>query len=166
MEKLVGDFSFGLFGMQTIIMLIILFLLKKFAWKPILDSLTEREEGIQGALDAADNAKKELQNLQADNERILNEARAERDTMMKEARELKASMIATAKEEAQAEADKVIKQAQETIVAEKKAAVADLKNQVASISVDIAEKLIKGELSDKSKQLDLVSSSLKDVVLN
>lgn len=166
MEKLVGDFSVGLFVMQTIIMLIILFLLKKFAWKPILDSLTEREEGIQGALDAADNAKKELQNLQADNERILNEARAERDTMMKEARELKASMIATAKEEAQAEADKVIKQAQETIVAEKKAAVADLKNQVASISVDIAEKLIKGELSDKSKQLDLVSSSLKDVVLN
>ena len=163
---LLNDFSPGLFIMQTVILLIILFLLAKFAWKPILKSLDDREEGIQGALDAAENAKKELQNLQADNERILNEARAERDSMLKEAREMKATMIANAKEEAQAEADKVVKQAQDAIAAEKKAAVADLKNQVAEISVTIAEKVIKSELADKNKQLELVSSSLKEVTLN
>ena len=164
--NLLNDFSPGLFVMQAIILLILIFLMRKFAWKPILDSLNDREEGIQSALDAAENAKKDLQNLQADNERILNEARAERDTMLKEARELKTSMIAIAKEEAEAEAEKVVKQAQETILAEKKAAVADLKNQVAGISVDIAEKVVKSELADKNKQLELVSSSLKDVTLN
>ena len=156
--NLLNDFSPGLFVMQAIILLVLILLMRKFAWKPILDSLNDREEGIQNALDAAENAKKELQNLQADNERILNEARAERDTMLKEARELKTSMIATAKEEAQAEADKVVKQAQETIAAEKKAAIADLKNQVAGISVDIAEKVVKSELADKNKQLELVLS--------
>ena len=164
--NLLNDFSPGLFVMQAIILLILIFLMRKFAWKPILDSLNDREEGIQSALDAAENAKKDLQNLQADNERILNEARAERDTMLKEARELKTSMIAIAKEEAEAEAEKVVKQAQETILAEKKAAVADLKNQVAGISVDIAEKVVKSELADKNKQLELVSSLLKDVTLN
>lgn len=164
--NLLNDFSPGLFVMQAIILLVLILLMRKFAWKPILDSLNDREEGIQGALDAAENAKKELQNLQADNERILNEARAERDGMLKEARELKASMIATAKEEAQAEADKVVKQAQDAIAAEKKAAVADLKNQVAEISVEIAEKVVKNELADKNKQLELVSSLLKDVTLN
>ena len=164
--NLLNDFSPGLFIMQTVILLIILFLLAKFAWKPILKSLDDREEGIQGALDAAENAKKELQNLQADNERILNEARAERDSMLKEAREMKANMIANAKEEAQAEADKVVKQAQSAIIAEKKAAMAELKNQVAEISVTIAEKVIKAELTDKNKQLELVSSSLKEVTLN
>ena len=164
--NLLHDFSPGLFVMQAIILLVLILLMRKFAWKPILDSLNDREEGIQNALDAAANAKKDLQNLQADNERIINEARTERDTMLKEARELKASMIATAKEEAQAEADKVVKQAKETIVAEKKAAIADLKNQVAGISVDIAEKVVKSELADKNKQLELVSSLLKDVTLN
>ncbi|WP_010181758.1 F0F1 ATP synthase subunit B [Aquimarina agarilytica] len=164
--NLLNDFSPGLFVMQAVILLILILLMRKFAWKPILDSLNDREDGIQSALDAAENAKKELQNLQADNERILNEARAERDGMLKEARELKASMIASAKEEAQAEADKVIKQAQEAIKAEKKAAVADLKNQVAGISVEIAEKVVKNELADKNKQLELVSSLLKEVTLN
>lgn len=164
--NLLNDFSPGLFVMQAIILLVLILLMRKFAWKPILESLNDREEGIQSALDAAENAKKDLQNLQADNERILNEARAERDTMLKEARELKVSMIATAKDEAQAEADKVVKQAKETIVAEKKAAIAELKNQVAGISVDIAEKVVKNELADKNKQLELVSSLLKDVTLN
>ena len=164
--NLLNDFSPGLFVMQAVILLILILLMRKFAWKPILDSLNDREDGIQNALDAAENAKKELQNLQADNERILNEARAERDGMLKEARELKTSMIAGAKEEAQAEADKVIKQAQEAIKAEKKAAIADLKNQVAGISVEIAEKVVKNELADKNKQLALVSSLLKEVTLN
>jgi len=152
--------------MQTVILLILILLMRKFAWKPILESLNTREEGIKDALEAADNAKKELQNLNAENERVLNEARTERDSMLKEAREMKASMIASAKEEAQAEADKVIKQAQEAIVAEKKSAIADLKNQVAGISVEIAEKVVKTELADKNKQLELVSSLLEEVTLN
>ena len=125
--NLLNDFSPGLFVMQAIILLVLILLMRKFAWKPILASLNDREEGIQSALDAAENAKKDLQNLQADNERILNEARAERDTMLKEARELKVSMIATAKEEAQEEADKVVKQAKETIVAEKESSYCRLK---------------------------------------
>ena len=164
--NLLNDFSPGLFIMQAIILLVLILLMRKFAWKPILDSLNSREEGIKDALDAAENAKKELQNLNAENERILNEARAERDGMLKEAREMKASMIAGAKDEAQAEADKVIKQAQEAIVAEKKAAISDLKNQVAGISVEIAEKVVKAELANKDKQLALVSSLLEDVTLN
>jgi len=164
--NLLNDFSPGLFVMQAVILLILILLMRKFAWKPILESLNTREEGIKDALEAADNAKKELQNLNAENERVLNEARTERDSMLKEAREMKASMIASAKEEAQAEADKVIKQAQEAIVAEKKSAIADLKNQVAGISVEIAEKVVKTELADKNKQLELVSSLLEEVTLN
>ncbi len=164
--NLLNDFSPGLFIMQAIILLVLIVLMRKFAWKPILDSLNSREEGIKDALDAAENAKKELQNLNADNERILNEARAERDGMLKEAREMKATMIADAKAEAEAEADKVIKQAQVAIIAEKKAAIADLKNQVAGISVEIAEKVVKTELADKDKQLALVSSLLEEVTLN
>lgn len=164
--NLLNDFSPGLFVIQAVILVVLILLMRKFAWKPILDSLQSREEGIQDALDAAENAKKELQNLQADNERIMNEARAERDAMLKETRELKENLILSAKEEAQAEADKIITNARQTIDAEKKAAVADLKNQVASISVEIAEKMIKTELSDKNKQLALVTSSLNDVVLN
>lgn len=164
--NLLNDFSPGLFVMQAIILLVLILLMKKFAWKPILESLNSREEGIQDALDAAENAKKELQNLQADNERILNEARLERDGMLKEARDIKTSMIASAKEEAQDEADKIVVKAQETIAAEKKAAIADLKNQVAGISVEIAEKVMKTELADKNKQLELVASLLNDVTLN
>lgn len=164
--SLINDFSPGLFIMQAIILLVLIFLLAKFAWKPILNSLNEREEGIQGALDAAENAKKELENLQADNERILNEARAERDGLLKEAREMKATILAKAEEEASAQTEKMITQAREAITAEKKAAVADLKNQVAGLSVEIAEKVVKNELSNKDKQLALVEALLKDATLN
>ncbi len=164
--NLLHDFSPGLFVIQAVILLVLIFIMRKFAWKPILDSLNERETGIQEALDAAENAKKELTNLQAENEAVLKQAREERDAMLKEARQLKENMINEAKTEAEAEASKLIKQAQDSIVAEKKAAIADLKNQVSSISVEIAEKVIKNELADKDKQLALVSSLLKDVTLN
>ena len=107
MEKLLNDFSFGLFFWQILIFVGLIFLLRKFAWKPILDSVNNREEGIKNALESAEAARKEMQNLQADNERILNEARAERDAMLKEARQLKENMITDAKSEAQAEADKI-----------------------------------------------------------
>lgn len=164
--SLINDFSPGLFIIQAIILLVLILLLGKFAWKPILNSLSEREEGIQDALDAAENAKKELENLQADNERILNEARAERDILLKEAREMKANILAKAEEEASVQTDKMIKQAQEAITAEKKSAIADLKNQVAGLSVEIAEKVVKNELADKNKQLALVETLLKEATLN
>lgn len=166
MEALLNDFSPGLFIVQTILLLVIIFLLVKFAWKPILNSLNERETGIQDALAAAENARKEMQNLQADNDRLLQEARAERDSMMKEARDIKDSMISEAKEQAQVEADKIIKQAQITIETEKKAAVADIKNQVAGLSLEIAEKVLKDELADKKKQEKLVSDMLGNIKLN
>lgn len=164
--NLLHDFSPGLFVMQAVILLILILLMRKFAWKPILNSLQEREDGIQGALDAAEEAKKEMQNLKSDNERILKEAREERDAMLKEARELKESMIAEAKTEAQAEADKMIAKAQASIASEKKAAIAELKGQVADISVQIAEKIVRKELAEGSKQLELVDAMLGDVTLN
>ena len=153
MEQLLENFSLDLFVKQTILLLLLIFLMVKFAWKPILNALNDREQGIKDALDSAENAKKEMENLTADNEKLLKEARAQRDAMLKEAREIKTKMIEDAKGEAKAEADKLIANAQVAIQSEKKAAIADIKNQVASLSVEIAEKVVKEELSNKDKQL-------------
>ncbi|KAB8151359.1 F0F1 ATP synthase subunit B [Kordia sp. TARA_039_SRF] len=166
MEKLISEFSFGLFFWQLFLFVGLVLLLWKFAWKPILEAVNSREDGIKDALASAENAKKEMQNLQADNEKLLKEARAEREAMLKEAREIKEKMIADAKEEAQAQAGKMIAQAEESIRSEKQAALAELKNQVATISVEIAEKVVHGELEDKKKQLSLVDKMLNDVTLN
>ena len=166
MEKLVNDFSFGLFFWQIIIFVLLLILLRKYAWKPILNAVNDREEGIKNALDSAEKAKLEMQNLQADNEKLLQEARSEREVMLKEAREIKAKMIADAKEEAKGEADKMVAQAQAAIESEKKSAIEELKQQVASLSLEIAEKVVKHELSDKDKQLKLVDEMLGDAKLN
>ena len=141
-------------------------LLKKFAWKPILDAVNDREEGIKNALLAAENAKKDMQNLKADNEKLLAEARAERDLMLKEAREIKEKMIADAKSEAQTQGEKMIDQAKASIESEKNAAMAELKNQVSSLSLEIAEKLLKEELSNKEAQTKLVEKMLGDAKLN
>lgn len=162
---LLEDFSPGLFIMQAIILFILLFLLMKFAWKPIMQAINEREEGIKNALDEAENARKEMQNLQADNERLLKEARAERDAMMKEAREIKDKMIADAKEEAGFEADKMIVAAKSAIEQEKRAALADVKKQVADLSIDIAQKVVSKDLSSSSDQLKLVEGLLDEVTL-
>ncbi|NND62110.1 MAG: F0F1 ATP synthase subunit B [Flavobacteriaceae bacterium] len=156
----------GLIFWTSLSFLILLFILRKFAWKPILNSVNTREQSIKDALASAEAAKREMENLTADNERILKEARIERDTMMKEARDLKTKMISDAKDEAKAEADKMISQAQAAIESEKKAAIAELKNQVATLSVEIAEKVVKDELSNKDKQLKLVEDMLGDATLN
>ncbi len=166
MEKLINDFSFGLFFWQTLIFVGLIFLLKKFAWKPILDAVNEREEGIKNALLSAENAKKEMQNLQEGNQRILQEARLERDTMLKEAREMKEKIIADSKTEAQAQGLKMIEQAKAAIESEKNAAMAELKAQVSNLSISIAEKLLKDELSNKETQTKLVEKMLGDVKLN
>ncbi|AIY12688.1 MULTISPECIES: F0F1 ATP synthase subunit B [Cellulophaga] len=161
-----NDFPIGLFFMQAFILLILIALMVKFAWKPILNSLNERETGIADALAAAEKAKKEMQNITADSERLLQEARAERESMIKDAREIKDKMLADAKDQAKAEGDKMLANAQEAILSEKKAAVADIKNQVATLSVEIAEKVIKEQLANKDKQLQLVENMLGDIKLN
>jgi F-type H+-transporting ATPase subunit b len=166
MEELLGQFSLGLFIMQTILFLGLIFLLKKFAWKPILDAVNEREEGIKNALQSAEHAKKEMQNLKSDNEKLIAEARLERDAMMKEAREIKDKMINDAKTEAQVAGQKMIEQAKVSIESEKNAALAELKSQVSSLSLEIAEKLLKDELSNKEAQTKLVEKMLGDVKLN
>ena len=166
MEKLWEDFGFGLFIWQTIIFVGLIFLLKKFAWKPILDAVNEREEGIKNALLSADNARKEMQNLQSDNQRILQEARMERDSLLKDARDMKEKMIADAVNEAQAQGLKMIEQAKAAIESEKNAAMAELKLQVSTLSLEIAEKLLKDELSNKESQVKLVEKMLGDAKLN
>ena len=165
MEKLISEFSIGLFFWQTIIFILLIFLLKKYAWKPILDAVNEREEGIKNALLSAEKAKEEMASLQSDNEETLKKARAERDSLLKEAREIKQQLIDDAKNEAQSEAKKIISQAQETIQNEKKAAISDLKNQVATLSIDIAEKVLKEKLSEDKTQMNLVKDLVKDVTL-
>ena len=165
MEKLITEFSIGLFFWQTIIFILLIFLLKKFAWKPILDAVNEREEGIKNALLSAEKAREEMASLQSDNEETLKKARSERDSLLKEAREIKQQIIDEAKNEAKNEAKKIISQAQETIQNEKNAAIVDLKNQVASLSIDIAEKVLKEKLSDDQSQMNLVKDLVKEVTL-
>ena len=166
MGKLINQFEFGLFFWQVLIFVGLILLLKKFAWKPILDAVNDREEGIKNALLAAENAKKDMQNLKADNEKLLAEARAERDLMLKEAREIKEKMIADAKSEAQTQGEKMIDQAKASIESEKNAAMAELKNQVSSLSLEIAEKVLRDELSNKESQTKLVEKMLGDAKLN
>ena len=165
MEKLLGEFSFGLFIWQTLIVVCLLLLLRKFAWNPILNAINDREEGIRSALQSSEDARAEMQNLQADNVRILKEARAERDGLLKEARDIKQKIIDDAKDEAKTQAAQIMKQAQVAIESEKQAAVAELKQQVAFLSIEIAEKVTKETLSDDKKQTQLVEKLLKDVNL-
>ncbi|OYX28397.1 MAG: ATP synthase F0 subunit B [Flavobacteriales bacterium 32-35-8] len=166
MDKLLNDFSPGLFVVQTILLLLLILLLVKFAWKPILNSLNERESGIEDALKSAEKAKLEMQNLQADNQKLLQEARMERESMLKEARDIKVKMIEDAKGEAQDQANKIIEQAQAAIESEKKAAIAELKTQVANLSIEIAEKVTREALSSNDKQLKLVESLLGETKFN
>ena len=161
MDKLINDFSVGLFFWQSVLFIALILLLKKFAWGPILTAVEEREEGIKSALDSAEKAKAEMQALNADNERILSEARLERDLLLKEAREIKDKIINEAKELASTEADKILISAKEQINNEKMKAIIELKNQVADMSIDIAEKILKSELADKNKQNDLIAEALK-----
>ncbi len=166
MEKLVSEFSVGLFFWQTLLFLILLFLLKKFAWKPILDAVNEREGKIQGALDSAKEAEEKMAALTSQNESLLKEARIERDAILKEAKEAKNSIVAEAKLQATEAADKVLEDAKNQIQTEKSKAVSEIKTQVASLSIEIAEKILKGELSDKSKQEAVVNNLIEDVNLN
>jgi len=165
MEQLLENFSLDLFVKQTVLFLILIFIMVKYAWKPITKALNEREEGIKTALDSAEEAKKEMQNLNASNEQLLKDARAERDALMKDAREIKDKMITDAKDEAKEVTSKLIENAQASIEQEKQAALAELKKQVAELSIGIAETVIKKELASKDDQLKLVEGILKEVTL-
>ena len=146
--------------------LVLILILAKFAWRPILGAVKEREDSINNALSSAEEARKEMQNLKADNEQLRKEARAERDAILKEARELKEKVLASATEEAQTKADMIVAQAKESIEMEKKAAMAEIKSQVANLSIEIAEKVIRKELSSKEKQHQMINEMLGDVTLN
>ena len=165
MEKLISEFSLGLFFWQSAIFIGLLFLLKKFAWKPILDAVNERETSIRDALSSVEEARAEMEKLQSNNQQILNEAKAEKEALLKEARKTKSELISSAKEEAQKEAQKILSQAQEEIQNEKRTAVIELNRQVGSIAINIAEKVIQKELESKEKQIQLVDQLLKDTDL-
>lgn len=166
MEKLISEFSIGLFFWQTVLFVGLIFLLRKFAWKPILNAVNEREEKIQGALKAAEEAEKKMQALNNESEALLKQAREERDQILKEAREAREQIINEAKSKASAEAEKIMAQARETINNEKMAAITELKNQVAILSIEIAEKILKEQLSGDDKQKAMVDNLLKEVNLN
>lgn len=163
MEKLLEEFSLGLFFWQTLLFVGLLLLLAKYAWKPILAAIEERENTIKDSLEAAEKAKADMEAVQADNKRILNEARAERDALLAEAKKTSTQIVNDAKEAAKAEADKIAAAAQEAIQQEKNAAINNLKAQVAGLSVDIAQKVLQGELADQKKQEQLVEKLVNDI---
>jgi F-type H+-transporting ATPase subunit b len=156
----------GLIFWTTITFVLLLFLLGKFAWKPILSAVKTREKSIEEALLSAERALNDMRELKAANEVVMNQARTERDAMLKEARETKESIINEAKSKAGSEADRILASAREQINSEKNAAISELKKQVAVLSIEIAEKILKTELSNDEKQKALVSNLMKDVNLN
>jgi len=156
----------GIFIWTTAAFLIVAFLLKKMAWKPILNSLKDREEFIEKSLKSAEDAKVQMSQLKSDNEKLLAEARLEREQIIKEARELKESIISEAKKTATTEGDRLVAGAREEIVKEKAKAMADIKTQVAALSIDIAEKVLRSELENKSKQVQIVEQHLSQSQLS
>lgn len=156
----------GLLFWMTLTFVILLFLLAKFAWKPIVNAVNERETSIVDALNQAKLAKKEMEELKADNERIIREAKIERDAILKEAREIKDRIVGEAKDVAKAEGDKLIEAAKQTIQAEKNAAMADIKTQIGTLSVNIAESILKQKLDNSEAQNELVQNYLNKSNLN
>lgn len=156
----------GLLFWMGITFLILLFLLTKFAWKPILNMVNERETSIVDALNQAKLAKKEMEQLKSDNEKIIREAKIERDAILKEAREIKDRIVGEAKEVAKVEGDKMIAQARQSIDAEKASAMNEIKQQIGTLSVSIAESILKQKLESAEAQSTLVENYLNNETLN
>ncbi|HET9486109.1 MAG TPA: F0F1 ATP synthase subunit B [Chryseosolibacter sp.] len=156
----------GLIIWQIIVFLLLLLLLAKLAWKPIINSLKDRERSIQEALETAEKARHEMSQLKSDNERLLNEAREERDRILREAREVSSRMKEDAQHEAKKMTDKIVEDARAAINIEKQAALKEVKVQVAMFSLEIAEKLMKKNLSSDKAQKDLVETYVKDLKVN
>jgi len=156
----------GLFFWMVISFSLILFILKKFAWKPILKALKDREITIDTALKSADKAKEEMEQLKADNAKIIKEAKSERDNLLKDARQIKDKIISEAKQKANSEAKKIIKDAKEKIESEKEAAIDEIKKQVTGFSIEIAEKILKKKLEKSKDQQDFISELIDEIKIN
>ena len=162
MEKLINEFSSGLFFWQLILFVGLIFLLRKFAWKPILVAVNEREKTIMDSLNSAKEVQKEMESLQTENKKILQEARAESDVMLNQSKQFGKEIIDQAKADAKVEAEKIIVQAKQSIDNEKRAAMNEIKNQVANLSVEIASKVIDKEMKKNNNHEDYINKLLED----
>ena len=158
--------DFGLLFWMVLSFAILLFILKKFAWKPVLKMIKEREESIAKQLDSAKAVKEQMEQLTAENEKIMRQARAEREEMLRDAKATKDKIVAEAQDAAKIEADKIIAAARLEIQAEKDAAMAELSEKVGQLSVEIAEKILRRELSNETKQGDFMKKLVADISLN
>ncbi len=163
MEKLINEFSFGLFFWQLLIFVGLILILKKFAWKPILDTLNERENSIKESLESAQKAKDEFSKIKADNEKILSDAKKERDFIISDAKKTGREIIEDSKNLAKLESEKIIENARESIIQEKDLILKDLKSQVVDISVEIASKILQKELNEKQKQDDYTQKLIDQI---
>lgn len=156
----------GLILWMTLSFATLIFILRRFAWKPILKSLRDREDSIDEALNLANKAREEMKTLKADNEKLLKEAQEERNVILRDARKVRESIIEEARVKANEEANNIVENAKERIENEKMAAMTDLKNQIASISIEIAEKILERELSEASKQEEFLKKLIEKAKLN
>jgi F-type H+-transporting ATPase subunit b len=156
----------GLFIWTLLAFLIVFVILKKFAWKPILATLNERETSIANSIASADKVRKEMANMQAENEQLLTQAREERSMMLKEAKDTKDKIVGEAKAQATEEANKIMAEARAQIQNEKMAALTDVKNQMGKLVIEVSEKVLRKELSDKSAQESYISTLAKEIKLN
>jgi F-type H+-transporting ATPase subunit b len=154
--------AFGLIFWMTLSFAIVFFLLAKFAWKPILNALHERERSIEDAIGEARKAREEVAAMKAGNEELLREARAERERMLKEARDIRDKEVAEAKQTAKAEADALLARAREEIRNEKNAALTAMKNQVGELSIEVAERILREKLGDRAAQQALLDKVMKE----
>ena len=154
--------ALGLIFWTTVVFVLLLLLLKKFAWKPILSAVEERNNLINDSLQAAEKARDEMSELNSNNEKIIAQAKLDRDSLLKEAREMKSQIISQAKDQAALQAEKLVNSAKEQISNEKMKVLIELKNHVADLSIEMAEKVLSNELSDASKQKELINRSLKE----
>ncbi|MCF8217949.1 MAG: F0F1 ATP synthase subunit B [Bacteroidales bacterium] len=156
----------GLIVWMTIAFLIVFFVLAKYAWKPIMRALKQREQSIDEALHEAEKAREEMKNLKAGNEELLKKAKEEREEILKEARKMSDKIVEEAKSNAEGEANRIMEEAKERIHYERMSAVTELKNEVANLSIEIAEKVLKQELSDTDKHQELIKEQLEKVRFN
>ena len=154
--------AIGLIFWTTVVFTLLVLLLKKFAWKPILSAVDERNQSIKNSLAQAEKARNEMSELTANNEKIIAQAKVDRDVILKEARDMKSEIISEAKDKASKEAEKLVSTAKEQILNEKMKAITELKNHVADLSIEMAEKILSSELSDVAKQKELVKKALKE----
>lgn len=154
--------AIGLIFWTTVVFTLLVLLLKKFAWKPILSAVDERNQSIKNSLAQAEKARNKMSELTANNEKIIAQAKVDRDIILKEARDMKNEIISEAKDKASKEAEKLVSTAKEQILNEKMKAITELKNHVADLSIEMAEKILSSELSDVAKQKELVKKALKE----